>query len=144
MGRRSSTPLKRPKGSRVHTFIPSHKVILIQHYLVNLLLRSISTGQLISQPSKTSALRLGLTESKNYTACAAYTSRLSTPSSLGDLKIPHLGVGFALEMLSALIPTECGYPAVPLTRQLAHQGFVQPGPLVLWPTPLKYQIACTG
>lgn len=40
-------------------------------------------------------------------------------------------------MLSALIRSECSYPAVPLTGQLAHQGFVPPGPLVLWSTPLK-------
>ena len=49
----------------------------------------------------------------------------------------NLGVGFALEMLSALIPSEHGYPAVPLAGQLAHQRFVQPGPLVLGPAPLK-------
>ena len=28
-------------------------------------------------------------------------------------------------------PTERGYPAMPLTRQLANQRFVRPGPLVL-------------
>jgi len=33
-------------------------------------------------------------------------------------------------MLSALIHSECGYPAVLLTEQLAHQGFVPFGPLV--------------
>ena len=40
-------------------------------------------------------------------------------------------------MLSALIHSECSYPAVLLTEQLAHQGFVQTGPLVLSSTPLK-------
>src|SRR5690349_12199044 len=34
-------------------------------------------------------------------------------------------------MLSALIPSEHSYPAVPLTGQLEHQRFVKPGPLVL-------------
>src|ERR1700693_1912065 len=40
-------------------------------------------------------------------------------------------------MLSALSPSERGYPAVPLARQLAHQRFVRPGPLVLGAAPLK-------
>ena len=34
-------------------------------------------------------------------------------------------------MLSALIPSAGGKPAVPLARQLAHQSCVRPGPLVL-------------
>ena len=34
-------------------------------------------------------------------------------------------------MLSALIPSELSYPAMPLARQLVHQRFVHPGPLVL-------------
>src|SRR5437660_12433534 len=34
-------------------------------------------------------------------------------------------------MLSALIPSERSQPAMPLARQLAHQRFVRPGPLVL-------------
>src|SRR6266436_1421050 len=34
-------------------------------------------------------------------------------------------------MLSALILSEHSYPALPLTRQLEHQRFVRPGPLVL-------------
>ncbi len=44
-------------------------------------------------------------------------------------------------MLSALIPSELGYPAVPLAGQPVHQRFVHPGPLVLgaallnFPTP---------
>lgn len=41
-------------------------------------------------------------------------------------------------MLSALIPSEHSYPAVPLARQLVHQRFVQPGPLVLGSAPLKF------
>src|SRR5256884_4769382 len=40
-------------------------------------------------------------------------------------------------MLSALIPTEHSYPAVPLAGQLAHQRFVHSGPLVLGAAPLK-------
>ena len=41
-------------------------------------------------------------------------------------------------MLSALIPSEHSYPAVPLAGQLVHQRFVQPGPLVLGSDPLKF------
>src|ERR671937_1513788 len=40
-------------------------------------------------------------------------------------------------MLSALILSEHSYPALPLTRQLEHQRFVRPGPLVLRKEPLK-------
>src|SRR3972149_3306543 len=40
-------------------------------------------------------------------------------------------------MLSAVIPKEYSYPALLLTKQLAHQGFPQPSPLVLGPNPLK-------
>ena len=40
-------------------------------------------------------------------------------------------------MLSALIPSQRSYPAVPLTRQPVHQRLVQPGPLVLRSEPLK-------
>ena len=40
-------------------------------------------------------------------------------------------------MLSAVIPWECGYPALLLMKQLVYQGFPQPGPLVLRSTPLK-------
>src|SRR5437764_10500780 len=39
-------------------------------------------------------------------------------------------------MLSAVIPSERSYPAVPC-GQLAHQRFVHPGPLVLRTAPLK-------
>src|ERR1700741_2169689 len=40
-------------------------------------------------------------------------------------------------MLSTLILSEHSYPALPLTRQLEHQRFVRPGPLVLRSQPLK-------
>ena len=40
-------------------------------------------------------------------------------------------------MPSALIPSERSYPAVHLAAQLVHQRFVQLGPLVLEPAPLK-------
>jgi hypothetical protein len=38
-------------------------------------------------------------------------------------------------MLSAVIPSGGRYRAMPLARQLAHKRSVQPGPLVLGPTP---------
>ena len=41
-------------------------------------------------------------------------------------------------MLSALIPSEHSYPAVPLMRQLVHQRFVRSGPLVLGTASLKF------
>ena len=41
-------------------------------------------------------------------------------------------------MLSAVIHSERSYPAMPLARQLEHQRFVHPGPLVLGKDPLKY------
>src|SRR5574337_1720707 len=40
-------------------------------------------------------------------------------------------------MLSAFIPSEHSYPAVPLAGQLVHWRFVHPGPLVLRADPLK-------
>ena len=40
-------------------------------------------------------------------------------------------------MLSALIPSVLGYPAMLLAEQLVHQRFVHPGPLVLGTAPLK-------
>jgi hypothetical protein len=40
-------------------------------------------------------------------------------------------------MLSAVIPWEYSYPALPLTRQPAHQGFPHRGPLVLSIAPFK-------
>src|SRR3990167_10737216 len=41
-------------------------------------------------------------------------------------------------MLSAFIPSERSYPAMPLVGQLVHQRFVTPGPLVLGSAPLKF------
>ncbi len=46
-------------------------------------------------------------------------------------------------MLSAVIPSELGYPAMPLARQLVHHRFVHPGPLVLGTAPLKYPAPTT-
>ena len=40
-------------------------------------------------------------------------------------------------MLSAFLPSERSYPALPLARQLVHKRFVHPGPLVLGTAPLK-------
>ncbi len=40
-------------------------------------------------------------------------------------------------MLSAVIPSERSYPALPLARQLVHQWSVHPGPLVLGTDPRK-------
>ena len=40
-------------------------------------------------------------------------------------------------MLSAVISSELGYPAVLLAEQLDDQRLVHPGPLVLWTAPLK-------
>ena len=40
-------------------------------------------------------------------------------------------------MLSALIPSVLGYPAVLLAEQLVHQRYVHPGPLVLRTDPLN-------
>src|SRR6266567_4474459 len=40
-------------------------------------------------------------------------------------------------MLSALLRSGPGYPALPLARQPAHQRSVHPGPLVLGAAPLK-------
>ena len=46
-------------------------------------------------------------------------------------------------MLSAVIPSELSYPALPLAEQLVHQRFVHPGPLVLGTAPLKYPTPTT-
>ena len=46
-------------------------------------------------------------------------------------------------MLSAVILSEHSYPAVPLARQLVHQRFVHPGPLVLGKDLLKYPAPAT-
>ena len=40
-------------------------------------------------------------------------------------------------MLSAVIPSDRGYPAMPLARQQEHQRVVHPGPLVLRAAPLN-------
>ena len=40
-------------------------------------------------------------------------------------------------MLSAVIPSKLGYPAMRLAPQQGHQRFVHPGPLVLGTGPLK-------
>src|SRR5665647_3845656 len=40
-------------------------------------------------------------------------------------------------MLSAVSPSVHSYAALPLARQLLHQRYVQPGPLVLGTNPLK-------
>ena len=41
-------------------------------------------------------------------------------------------------MLSALIPSELRYPAMPLARQQAHKRFIRFGPLVLKAVSLKF------
>src|SRR4030043_2392959 len=41
-------------------------------------------------------------------------------------------------MLSAVIPSEHGYPALRLASQLEHRRFVHSGPLVLGTAPLKH------
>src|ERR1044071_4125249 len=41
-------------------------------------------------------------------------------------------------MLSAVIQSIHGYPAMPLARPLVHQRYLHPGPLVLRSEPLKY------
>ena len=46
-------------------------------------------------------------------------------------------------MLSAFIRSEHSCPAVPLARQLVHQRFVHPYPLVLGTAPLKYPAPTT-
>ena len=46
-------------------------------------------------------------------------------------------------MLSAFILAELGYPAMLLVKQLVHQRFVHPGPLVLRTDPLKYPAPAT-
>ena len=46
-------------------------------------------------------------------------------------------------MLSALILSIHSYPAMPLARQLVHQRYVHPGPLVLRTAPLKFPAPTT-
>ena len=50
---------------------------------------------------------------------------------------------FRAYMHSALILTRLRYPAVPLARQQDHKRSVQPGPLVLRPSPLKFPTPTT-
>ena len=47
-------------------------------------------------------------------------------------------VGFALEMLSALIHSTRSYPAMPLAKQLANNWRVHLNPLVLETNPFKF------
>ncbi len=53
-------------------------------------------------------------------------------------EIHNLGVGFVLEMLSALILSGHGYSAMPLARQQIHRRSSRSGPLVLRTSLLKY------
>lgn len=46
-------------------------------------------------------------------------------------------------MPSAVICSVHSYPAVPLARQLVHQWYVHPGPLVLGTAPLKFPAPAT-
>ena len=46
-------------------------------------------------------------------------------------------------MLSAVIPAQRSYPAMDLAVQQDHQGLVQPSPLVLGLTPLKFATPTT-
>ena len=46
-------------------------------------------------------------------------------------------------MLSAVIPSELSYSAMPLAEQLIHHWFVHPGPLVLGKDLLKYPAPAT-
>ena len=46
-------------------------------------------------------------------------------------------------MPSAFIPSVLSYPAVPLARQLVHQWYVHPGPLVLRTAPFKFPAPAT-
>ena len=45
---------------------------------------------------------------------------LTSHSCPADKKIPNLGNGFPLEMLSAVIQNQCSYSAMPLMWQLTH------------------------
>jgi len=67
------------------------------------------------------------------------------PGSLpGVLKTLHLGIGFPLEMLSAVIQNKHSYPALRLMPQLDHQRFAHPSPLVLGTDSLKSQNGYCG
>ncbi len=66
------------------------------------------------------------------------------PAELGTLGKSNLGVGFALQMLSALIHSERSYSTMPQVRQSIHQRFVHQGPLVLLVDLLKFPNVHTG
>ena len=73
---------------------------------------------------------------------SAYTSRLSTRSSSGDLTNSccggsHLGACFALRCFQRLSLPDVATQHLRLAAQLIHQRSVQPGPLVLGSAPLK-------
>ena len=80
-----------------------------------------------------------------WTRYRAYTLHLSTWSSFREvIGKPNLEVGFALNMLSALIWSAHSYPAMPLVEQLVHQRCVHSGPLVLGANPLKFPNVHSG
>ena len=71
------------------------------------------------------------------------TLKAYQPSHLLGFLLPkdeiyNLGVGFVLEMLSALILSRHSYSAMPLVRQLIHHRSRRSGPLVLRTGLLKY------
>ena len=77
--------------------------------------------------------------SVSFTSYDASTSDLSTWwSSTALIGIPCFEMSFPLEMLSAVISSIRSYPAMPRARQLVHQRYVHPGPLVLRTASLKY------
>jgi hypothetical protein len=74
-----------------------------------------------------------------------YTASLSTRSSLWFLQsllksegMSHLEGGFPLRCLQRLSRPNLATQHLPLARQLVHQRFVHPGPLVLRAAPLKH------
>ncbi len=68
---------------------------------------------------------------------ASTVSRLTEYSSRGLITNPNLRVCFPLRCFQRLSFRNNSYPAMLLTKQPAHQGFLQPGPLVLRPAPFK-------
>ena len=68
------------------------------------------------------------------------------PDSLsgGSIGKSNLEVGFALNMLSALIQSALSYPTMPLVEQLVHQRYVHSGPLVLGANSLKFPDVHSG
>ena len=80
-----------------------------------------------------------------YTCCHASTLRLSTWSSFREvIGKSNLETGFVLNMLSALIRSALSYRAMQLVPQPVHQRCVQPGPLVLGSTSLKFPCVHSG